>query len=68
MARCLGRFDLIEQLTRILWRRESKMPPRPDVLGPKAITAQFRKSIKDELAVAVATGVARMLPMVGAPA
>jgi len=61
-------FDLIEQLTRILWRRESKMPPRPDGLGPKALTAQFRKNIKDELAVAVATGVARMLTMVGAPA
>ena len=37
-------------------------------LGPKAITAPFRKIIKDELAVAVATGVARMLTMVGAPA
>ena len=44
------------------------MPPRPDGLGPKAITARFRKSLKDELAVAVATGVARMLLMVGAPA
>ena len=61
-------FELIENLAGMLWRKESRMPPRPDERGPKAIMARFRKGIKDELAVAVAMGVARMLSMVGAPA
>ena len=60
-------FILIERLCTAVFKRAASLPPRDDDLSPKAISADFRKRLKDALAAAVIRGYGAILFTAGSP-